>query len=415
MLFLQKKVIENPKLTKEGLAVYIALRRIMNDEEKIYYISINMLAYILFGNGDYTTRFTKSIKSGFENLIDDVGIAKIEKSINQTENIVDLSGLYFATDNVKETKDYFTRVYDNEIKSIMNCKKDKFKVLKYFVFLMGTLSNSTFTYIDSRGDSIKSFIGGLTIDYLSELSGVNKSSIIKYNKLLEDKELIYVYRHDDFVLENGEIKTLHNGYGRYADKEYIIKYSREYADSKKSYNCNKSANRRKGNEKKSMLMKYNAIADGRGEYKPDEVKQIYDFILSYNKEIDTDITSVLKSNNNSEDYINMQVKTLTAKKKEISAFDDYDFIRGEEHTDTVVINPITPQSEGYAKDDVDTNKVDMNPFHTDIVDMEEDKLIKEMGWDKSDFNPDDELPWELSSKGVTKEDEEDFDELISSF
>lgn len=330
LIFLQKKITENSNLTTEGLAVYVVLRKIMNDEERLYYVSNNMIAYTLTGQAKYEKCLYTKIKSGIDNL-KDLGFIKINKSIGSTDYIMDLSDIYFDgnRDKVIENKDYFIKIYLDEVHSIMNGDKNRFNLLKYFIFLIGTISNQKFVFTDATmSKTIQSFIGEQTIEHQIKLSGIPKNTIIDYCKYLEELQLIYVYRHEDFVLMDGKIKNLHNGYGRYCDKKYIAKYCEQYADKKESYKCNKNVNKRKANEKNSFLQKYNNMAKGgKKKYDNDEILKIYQFILEYNQKIEKDIELYKKDTSNTKEYNEMQIDKLKVKIKRLSVFDKYDFLK----------------------------------------------------------------------------------------
>lgn len=340
-IFLQKKVINDSHLSAEGLAVYIVLRSLMNDTDKKYYVSNHMLAYLLTGKLLYDKSLYQKIKAGMDNLSgSDLNLLSKVSSIADTDYIMDLSKLHFiaGSKDEKNNIDYFTKITLDEVHAIMGYEKekrkkgqrerDKFKVLKYFVVLIGSLSNKTFLFEDNcYKNTIQSFIGGLTIDYLSTLSGIPRKTLIDYNTYLEEQlKLIYVYRHNDFILQDGEIKSLNNGYGRYSDKEFIIKWCEQHADLKGSENCNKKSSKRKAHKKNSFLQKYNAIANGKNYDKEEDVIAIYQFICKYNKDQDNLIKGFENNTSNTDEYNKMQIDKLSAKKKDISVFDRFDYL-----------------------------------------------------------------------------------------
>ena len=77
----------------------------------------------------------------------------------------------------------------------------------------------------------------MTIEYLSDLSGISIRSIKEYNRVLEKNQLIYIFRQDDFLLSPDEknISRMTNVYGRPADKLYIDSYAGSQKKEKKSY------------------------------------------------------------------------------------------------------------------------------------------------------------------------------------
>jgi hypothetical protein len=328
-LFLQKSVIEDKKLTVEGLAVYVALRKIVNKTESNYYVSANMLYYILTAETKYQQRFYDSIKSGIANLIDIKLITKINDAFIN-DYILDLSKIYFETKKPKDAElsenNYFVKINLDEVHKIMKVKNIKFQLLKYFIFLIGSIDNSSFTYINSI-ETVNSFVGGLTIDYHIKLTGIPKSNILAYSNVLEDLKLVYFYRHQDYVAKDGKTISLHNSYGRYKDKDLITKYGKEYAEAKGSSKCNKKVTKNIANIKNSLIQKYNSLANGYGKYTPNDIKEIYEFILIYNA--DQDKVSEFYKNNTS-DYAISQIEKANNKKKDISIFNKYDYIDAAE-------------------------------------------------------------------------------------
>lgn len=283
-IYLRKKIIFDENINDEGIAVYTALRKIYNSNECNYYISVKQLAYILTNTYDFQSRFLDSIKYGLNNLID-IELVKVEKQLSQSEYILNLSSLFYEYDCDVEN-DYYLVVFKDELNRIMNVQKSVFKLYKYFVTLISTISTTKYVYTNSVGETLNNFLGDCTIDYLAEISNISKRSICNmdngYNKSLEDLKLIYIKRCDDFFVSNNTVKSLRNFYGRFENKKWIDKYASEYANINNSNKCNKKTNQKNANKEKSMLMKYNWLCNGK-EYSHNEIHDIYEFILNYNK------------------------------------------------------------------------------------------------------------------------------------
>ena len=73
-----------------------------------------------------------------------------------------------------------------------------------------------------------------TTDFLEAIEELKRNTVPmeKYNKILEDNNLIYTYHHDKTisVVENGvtTFAKMPNHYGRYRDKDDIASYAKEY-------------------------------------------------------------------------------------------------------------------------------------------------------------------------------------------
>lgn len=89
---------------------------------------------------------------------------------------------------------------------------------------MGTISSKITVFLPN-GENKNRVVGNVTIDYLSKLSGISERTIIEYNRVLENAGLLYIYRHGDFIIDDGNnIKRMSNIYGRPTDSTYIDKF-----------------------------------------------------------------------------------------------------------------------------------------------------------------------------------------------
>lgn len=307
-IFLKKDVVNDTKLTPEGLAVYIALRQIVKNHENNYYVSANMIAFILTGSCP-KRKTVDSVKLGIDNLIDNMKLISVINKINSYEFILDLSSLIFDT-----SKHHFIIIKDTEVKNIMEYKS-KFALLKYFVLLVGTFNNSNIL-----NGCHKFSVGFTAIETMVKNFGIAKSSILSYNNVLLDKELIYIHRFDDYIkTNNGEVKNLQNFYGRFEEREFIKEYAIQYSNAVGSEKCSKKTNKRIANKKNSYLQKYNAMCRG-AIYSENDIKELYEFILKYNSEQDK-VINMFK--NDSSEYAKEQLEKASNKKKDIHEFDKY--------------------------------------------------------------------------------------------
>lgn len=107
-----------------------------------------------------------------------------------------------------------------------------------------------------------------------------KETINSYLEQLEKMELIYVYRHKKRRAD-GTYQKLNNSYGRYADKDSIIKAAQEYAESVECADFIEHIDRR------AIKLRYNAYCNGAKKYKdnPDVVIALYKECELYNKSL----------------------------------------------------------------------------------------------------------------------------------
>jgi hypothetical protein len=190
--------------------------------------------------------------------------------------ILDLSCLYIG--DSKSTKEYYTIIDLSEVHKIMQCSNVQvFFMLRYFVYLM-------FSCYKIKNDSGYTGIGYDSIESMHDFLGYDDNSIMKYNDLLTDLQLIYIYKSKDAYLDNdGNYINISNTYGRFKDKDTVItagieheqKYGVKYAKTIKE------KKRLIGNKTRSASQKYNALCCGK-EYSESELKDIYTALKAYN-------------------------------------------------------------------------------------------------------------------------------------
>lgn len=197
-IFLNNEIINNTSLSDAEICVYIALRSIYLSNRETQYVSYNMIAYELFGNGNYKRATSENIKSAVGSLIEKKYITVIEK-LSTTEFILDMKNLYIDMD---KSDTYYTVIYDKEIHTIMNIeiKVDKFKMLRYFTMCMRTICRTVGVYQDMF-ECKQNFVGFMTQEYLCDQIGVSYESnaklIRQYNSILEENQLLYIHRHTE--------------------------------------------------------------------------------------------------------------------------------------------------------------------------------------------------------------------------
>lgn len=158
------------------------------------------------------------------------------------------------------------------------------------------------------------------MDYLSQLFGISERTIIRYNKILEDTGLLYIYRSNDFLIskDSGEILRLTNIYGRPEDKIYIDAYAVNQQKYKDSYRYVEN-NISKANTKRRLAQMYNQICKNNdSKYSEEDIKQIYAYVMQENHKYEATYKK-----NNDESYLE--------KIRDIRVFDKYGFITKEEN------------------------------------------------------------------------------------
>lgn len=270
-IYILKSFIENDNLTPEAITLIAALRGIIIKDIEEYFLTYNMLCYYVFRRLP-TRRELDAVKNGFANLVDN-NIIRIKENYSKAEFLCDLSNLYY------DLKDgYYVCITDEELVKVMNIKNnvDKYKVFKYYLNMVGTFNHSKKIDKEYRGK-----FGGYSLDTLSNQINMSKSTIIQYNTILEENEMMYIIRHKDYnKVVKGTVKELPNTYCRYRDRslalEFLSKINSDYFTIDKTKT-------KKANVKRGMAQKYIAFCKGK-EYDKETLKQIYLYCEEWNKE-----------------------------------------------------------------------------------------------------------------------------------
>lgn len=194
-LFLNNKIIRNLKLDNYEVAVYVALRSLYDSQLDSQVVTFNTIAYMLYGNKNYTKYTVNHIKNAFISL-ESLGLIKKIDAFSTTEFIVDMSNLHFEQNTGKGI--FYTVITLEEVRRIMNIdtKKDNFAILRYFIILISSICHDKGTYDHSVGcEEHTDFVGFMTLDTLANWCGTTKARIVEYNSILEKEKIIYVYRH----------------------------------------------------------------------------------------------------------------------------------------------------------------------------------------------------------------------------
>lgn len=240
-VFLKKSILENKDITSEGILAYVGLVVMSNNKLDKIFTNISMIEFALkITNKDKDRTFKDKIKRGLINLEKNNIIQVISEEEDYKANdglVIKLLDLYI---NTKEER--FVIMDMKEIVTILRIKDGKTdtdKLLRYTANVIGSINN-----ID--------YIGFTTIEDLAEMSNVSEWIIkTKYNKLLEDNKIIYIYRSDKSIrLGDGSIKKINNTYGRYSDKDLVIKKARGYEIELKGKNIS-------GDDARAIKQKYN--------------------------------------------------------------------------------------------------------------------------------------------------------------
>ena len=301
-IFLDSKIITDNKLSSDTIAVYTALRMIQNSNINEYYVNMKLLAYQLSNNLIFSRKYMERLSDGLNELITKKYITIVANNADK-DYILDISNLIInnRTDENKD-KTFFVVIKSEEIHKIMNLdsRLDKFSILRYFMCMLSTINHNA-TYYDVMGKEYYNFVGFMTNDYIGSLCGVaSYTTYDKYNHLLEDNELIYIFRHSVMLRdEKGQLKNLPNHYGRFKDKELII----GYAVNRENFELGEDAVDKRANESRSLMQKYYCMVKYGTEYPKKEVRRIYRYVHYRNQQNEKNYKQAIEKGYSGEEFL----------------------------------------------------------------------------------------------------------------
>ncbi|MGL5327895.1 MAG: hypothetical protein ACRDD7_01415 [Peptostreptococcaceae bacterium] len=208
---MMKIYIGNDNIKINDLGVYCAISYLSNAASDEVLFSVKQIAYVLYGTMRVSRYKVDTIKKHISNLVDGGYVSMIEEC----------SGEYIAKNTfvVDGINGKFTILSLTELRKIYSSSGDTDKLLRYFIFLISTVNQ------DKK-------CGWYSVDAMSVLLNMHKTTILDYNTILENLDLIYIHRNKATIKdENGEYRRVNNTYGRIGDKATIDKYASEYAMS----------------------------------------------------------------------------------------------------------------------------------------------------------------------------------------
>lgn len=301
-VFLESKIISDKKLSSNAIAAYTALRMIQNLNTNRYYANIKLLTFQLTDNITFSRKYMERLSDGLNELIIKKYIEVVTNNADK-DYILDIRKLIIDnnSDGSKD-KNYFVIIESDEIHKIMNLdsRLDKFSVLRYFMCMLSTVNYSA-TYYDVMGKEYYNFVGFMTNDYIGSLCGVTSyTTYDKYNHLLEDNELIYIFRHSVMLRdEKGQLKNLPNHYGRFKDKELII----GYAVNRENFELGEDAVDKRANESRSLMQKYYCMVKYGTEYPEKETKRIHRYVHYRNQQNEKQYQQAIEKGYSGEEFL----------------------------------------------------------------------------------------------------------------
>lgn len=322
-LFLNKDLVTGITLTSDGVLAYVALRMIIDESIPLYNktksaecVSVNRLAYSLIGEMAYEKALIDSLQRGIYELASGewISIRKDLSANKHYEYILDLSALWLDTE-----KDKFVIVSPGEVHNLMTCKevmKKKISMLKYYIALISTFDWS----LDSK-------IGHMSQQYIAEQADSSIRTCQRYNEVLEEMKMIFVYKSNDKVRVEDKLKQIKNCYSRYEDKSACEMYASNFEEmhgvEHKIVATQK--NKSQADNNRRLVAIYNQICFGNTDYDEATIKEVYKYIINKNKALQKDIDDKYNQSYIT-DSDKAWIEKLESQIRETSIFEQFDFI-----------------------------------------------------------------------------------------
>ena len=332
-LFLKNDIIRDTDMSTEEVFAYVGIRKVMsewipivnaNNMNKTMYLSAEQLCFSL--TGKFIDQYIEMLQTGLKRLISRGLIFPIEEISQRQVYIVDVSSVYLNTAN-----QYFTIIEDWEIKKILTWNNVKYistlvSRMRYFIVLISTFNHSKSEFYGEGK------VGHMSIEYIASHANISEKSAKRYNKDLEEMQLIYAYRTNDKYLIDGHFRQIKNTYSRYADKGICNMFA--FENEKNGYIhtvVQPVKNKQQADYNRSLGAKYRALVKWHTkgvDYKYDEstIRDIYKYVANKNAKIqklisekEDEIRRTKSKTKYDEDYLN----NLKEQIRDISFLDEY--------------------------------------------------------------------------------------------
>ena len=189
-------------------------------------------------------------------------------------------------------------------------------MLKYYIALVSTFDWS----LDSK-------IGHMSQQFIAEQADNSTRTCQRYNEILEEMKMLYIYKSNDKIRVNDKLKQIKNCYSRYEDKGICEQYASNYEDmygvDHKIVACKKNKVQADINRRLGAI--YNQICFGNTDYDEETIKAVYKYVVNKNKALQKDIDSKYAQTYMNESDV-AYVEKLESQIRETSIFDQFDFI-----------------------------------------------------------------------------------------
>ena len=263
VILISRKAMD--EMDNSELLVYLAVYLIAQ-KKKEHFISYSYIEYVLF-NRPCNRREREMISDGFKKLTDKHYI-KVLDTYKDSSFLCNTSKI-----SVYNKAKHYISITRQELRAIMDLDDcNKYGLLRYFVLLVGSFNTSK-----SCPEKYRFKIGTMSEDYLAEICKISVATLMKYNKVLQQKMMIYVSKRKSYPTGT-DVQWQTNVYARYADRALCDEYARAT-----SYMADTSLYKKQTDESRKYVQMYNAMVKGK-EYDEDTLAEIYEAMKSWNED-----------------------------------------------------------------------------------------------------------------------------------
>lgn len=332
-IYLKNELVTGDILTPEGVLTYIALRKIMDEsavirgkDSTLDCISVNKMAYSLIGTMD---KYDKSLLDALVRGVYELVAGNIVTIIQpyQNEWVLDFKHMYVDTMTNK-----YTVIIADEIKKILTINgqmKRNISMLKYFVALVSTFDWSASLKCKGNMPDLQGKLTHMPQDYIAGQAGISVKTCRRYNDILVDCKVIYIYKSNDKIKSDDSLKQINNCYSRYEDRDLCRMYASNYENimgyQHKIVQTKK--NKQQADKNRRLAQIYNRICDGHvDEYDKATIKEVYKYVTNRNKSLQEKIDE--KHSQNYLSYSDQEwVEKLESQIRDVSIFEQFDFLQ----------------------------------------------------------------------------------------
>ena len=176
-------------------------------------------------------------------------------------------------------------------------------------------------------------IGTMSMEYIALQADISSRTCIRYNDILTEMKMIYVYKSNDKERVGDKLKQIKNCYSRYADKddceEYASNYENWYGSQRIIVRTQKKKEQADNNRRLPQI--YNRICDGYGDtYDEETIRKVQKYIINKSKTLQLEIDAK-HAQKYMTDSDKRWVEKLKAQIKDESVFEQFDFLKVDDN------------------------------------------------------------------------------------